>query len=666
MYRTLFGIFGTIAFALLLVGLSFSSSQSGRPDFRFVNGTEPSTLDPHLLTGAPGGRLALAIFEGLTRTDAKTLQPVPGVAERWDISDDQTRYTFHLRKDAKWTDGTPITAKDFVYSFTRALNPKTGSEYAYILYMIRHAEAFNTFGGRSEALQAKLPAELEKLAQAPTDGPGWQSFLSEHHVHDVAKGAKAPIIGQLLDLKQRGPSAQELSELSSALKVFGTQLGQGHQHAVEHFGKDEGVFALSDHQLVVELEAPTAYFLEVMAFYTALPVPQHVVEQPGNAQNWFVPEKIVSNGPFRIESWTVNDRMRLVKNEHYWGKDRVQLESLEALALENVTTALNLYLTGEVDWLPDYPRDLVDELKQRPDFYSSAGWVTYYYRFNNQRKPFTDKRVRQAFALAIDRQLLVDRVLRLGETPASYFVPPGVPGYERPPTQLEYNVPKAKQLLAEAGYPDGKGLKEIGILYNTSESHKKIAEFVADQLRRNLGVQVKAYNQEWQSYLQTARTLDYDIARAGWIGDYIDPNTFLDMWVTNGGNNQTGFSSAKYDRLIAASANIVKALDDRSALEESVVDKEKLASHLAAVDAASGAERVAASSKLRLFLLSEAERILVDDEFPIMPIYFYVVSGMVQKNIGGFYATLEQADGSTSGNVTDRHPLDALFLKEPR
>jgi oligopeptide transport system substrate-binding protein len=319
-----------------------------------------------------------------------------------------------------------------------------------------------------------------------------------------------------------------------------------------------------------------------------------------------------------------------------------------------------------VDWLPStYPNDLVDELSKRDDFYSNPGWATYYYRFNTQRPPFTDARVRQAFNLAIDRRLLVEQVLRLGQVPAYHFVPPGVAGYERPASAITHDVARARQLLVEAGYPDGQGIPEIGVLYNTNEAHKKIAEFVADELRRNIGVSVKAYNQEWQSFLVTSRNLDYDMARAAWVGDYLDPNTFLDMWVTNGGNNQTGFSSTRYDRLISASANIVRALDDRVELRVIVSEKHKFDELVALVDAAADPElRVARLAKLRLALLAEAERILVREDFPIMPVYFYVVSGLISPRFGGFYHQLELPDGTRSTNVTDQHPLDEIFLKK--
>ena len=270
-----------------------------------------------------------------------------------------------------------------------------------------------------------------------------------------------------------------------------------------------------------------------------------------------MPEHIVSNGPCRLKRWLVNDRIRLERSDTYWGKTEVRLRAVDALAIESDTTALNLYLTHDVDWLPSsYPLDLVDELRQRPDFYANPGMMVYFYRFNTTKTPFDDRRVREALYLAVDRKVFVEQVLGLGQIPATTFVPPGMVGYEPPESRIGLDLERARKLLADAGYPDGKGFPEVGILYNTNQGHKKIAEVVADQLQTNLGIRVNAYNQEWQSFLDTVRTGSYGIARAGWVGDYADPNTFLDMWVTNGGNNQTGFSSPAYDRLIAAAADV--------------------------------------------------------------------------------------------------------------
>ncbi len=666
MYRTLGAIVIVFISALALVGLTFSRSREVAADFSFVNGAEPKTLDPGLLTGAPGGRVVTAVFEGLTRREARTLEPAPGVAERWELSEDRTTYTFHLRHDAVWTDGKPVTAHDFVYAWLRLLDPKLGSEYSYILYPVRHAEAFHTFEDSVNVLKDGLAPRIDKLLAQSTEGVSartWQRVLGEERAHGALKQGEAPIIGALLGRKQGSVTLGELREFRGAIEKERGRLAKLHAEAQEHLGRDAGVYANDDHTLIVELTSPTPYFLEITSFYSAMPVPRWVIEKPGNDKDWFLPGKLVSNGPFELDSWKVNERIRLRKSSSYWGREEVKSEVIDVLPIEQATTALNMYLTGATDWLPsNYPMDLVDQLKTRSDFYSGPGMVVYYYRLNTAKKPFDDPRVRKAFSLAIDRQVIVDDVLGLGQLPATGFVPPGMPGYDAPRGDMALDVPRARALLSEAGYPEGKGFPEVGILYNTMEAHRKIADVISDMLRKNLGVAVTPYNQEWQSFQATVRDGDYTIARAGWVGDYNDPNTFLDMWVTNGGNNQTGFSSNVYDRLIARAANLAPFLESPEDLLRQLKEPERIRQLLPGARGPIGRARDDAWKKIRLQLLREAEAILVQDELPVLPIYFYVVSGLVRPEMKGFYSTLQFDDGSTAPNLQDDHPLRSLWF----
>ena len=666
MYRTLLGLIGALAGALLLAGLSFSASVGAPADVRFVNGTEPKTLDPHLLTGQPGGRIATAIFEGLTRYDPKTLGPAPGLAESWEISGDGRRYTFQLRDDARWSDGTPIDAADVVYSWRRMLDPKLGAEYAYMLHPVKGAEAYNTFEGLADALEARILPELTRLqartGSAGLDASGWKTLTTGFPVHDSLQHAKSDAIRTLLDRDPGPVSTAQLERFSRAVEDEAARLRSQARDVSTRFGTSLGVYAEDRHRLVVELDAPTPYFLDITSFYSALLVPKHTIEQHGSS--WFLPETLVCNGPFVVDRWRVNDRIRLKKNPLYWGKHEVRAEAIEALATENVTTALNLYLTGEVDWLPSaYPVDLVQELRAREDFYVHAAFIVYYYRFNTRRKPFDDARVRQAVTLAVDRRVIVDDVRGLGELPAAHFVPPGVPGYPSPESPIGLDVERARKLLAEAGYPGGRGFPEVGILYNTSESHKKIAEVVADQLGRNLGIQVTPYNQEWQSYLATVRSGNFEMARAGWIGDYLDPNTFLDMWVTNGGNNQTGFSSPVYDAIIRAAADMEGFSQGPDALLSRIEGSGAISKRLERRSASSDLDqRRRLLNEARMQLLSRAEAILLGEEFPIMPIYFSVNSGLKVPALRGHYTQLELEDGRKASNLQGIHPLRALWL----
>ncbi len=667
MYRTLLGLLAAFGLALGAVALTFSASLEAPAAFRFVNGTEPQTLDPHLATGQPEGRIVSAIFEGLTRRDARSLEPVPAVAESWEISPDLRTYVFHLRPDAVWSDGRPVTAHDFVYSWKRLLAPELGGEYAYILYMLRFAEAFNAYAGQADALEGPIRSALGALARAHAQGVpagAWQRFLAQQRVHAALADTPDPLLREVLARREGRLAPSQLARVEEALLREAQRRRRRAREAGSRFGSDAGVFARDARTLVVELVAPTAYFLELTSFWPTSPVPRWLVEDPASARDWFLPGKIVSNGPFRLQRWRVNDRIRLVRSENYWGREAVRLASIAALAVENASTALNLYLTGAVDWLPgSYPPDLTDQLKSRPDFYSGPGMMVYYYRFNTEREPFDDRRVREAISLAVDRELIVEQVLGLGQLPAAHLVPPDMPGYDPPESRIGFDLERARALLAEAGHPGGAELPELGILYNTNESHKKIAEVIADQLRRHLGLRVKAYNQEWQSYLSTVASGDYDMARAGWIGDYRDPNTFLDLWVTHGGNNQTGWSSPVYDRLIQAAARVEVALAEPERLLAGLRQPERARSAMARVDRAQGAAaRAAARAELRMLLLREAEAILVQEEFPVMPIYFYVVSGLVQPFVQGFYPVLESGDGGSAPNLQDLHPLRAIWI----
>lgn len=668
MDRALFGVLGALGVCLLLVGLTFSRSTDPPADFRFVNGTEPKTLDPQLMTGQPEGRIAEAIFEGLTRTDPRTHRPAPGVAESWEVSPDGKRYTFRLRENARWTDGRPVTASDFVHAFRRLLDPKLGSEYAYILFPVRLAEAFNAFDARADALAGPITRGLVELSRDHPDGldaASWQRFLSKLHVHDAIRQSKNARVSELLSRRAGTVTLAELREIAQSIEQAADVLREDARQARGHFGKDAGVFAEGDRTLVVELRAPTPYFLEVTSFYPTYPVPSWLTEDPARTDDWFLPEHIVSNGPYRLSRWLVNDHIRLERSESYWGRAEVHTRAIDALSIENGTTALNLYLTSAVDWLPsNYPSDLVDVLKTRPDFYENPGMVVYFYRFNTTRPPLDDVRVRKALNLAVDRQEIVDRVLGLGQLPATTFVPPGMVGYHAPDTGIRHDVARARELLAEAGYPEGHGFPEIGILYNTSESHQKVAEVVADQLRRALGIRVTAYNQEWQSFLDTVRNLDYGMARAGWVGDYADPNTFLDLWVTNGGNNQTGWSSPSYDRLIRAAADVTDVVTSPDSLLAELKWPGDVTKAIGRAQQATSADaRLAAFADVRMLLFREAEAILVRDEFPILPLYFYVVSGLVRPQVRGFYSTLVFEDGTTAPNLQDTHPLRDIWVQ---
>jgi oligopeptide transport system substrate-binding protein len=334
--------------------------------------------------------------------------------------------------------------------------------------------------------------------------------------------------------------------------------------------------------------------------------------------NWTKPENIVSNGAYTLESRRIRDRIRLVKNPDYWNAENVQIETIDALAVNSLTTALNMYVTGQVDWIIKFPNKLVPIIeshdKLSDDYNNNAPmFTTYFYRINVTRPPGDNKLVRQALNLALNKREICQAITRGGEVPARSLVPP-IAGYEAPLCD-DYDVGRARELLAEAGYPGGRGMPPVEIMFNTAESHRTIAEKIQSDWKTNLGIDVELKQQEWGVYLASVRALDYWIVRAGWIADYADPNTFLDMFVTGGENNQTGWANEQYDELIA-----------RAAEQVDLVERAKT--------------------------LAAAEAILMD-ELPIIPIYFYVSTNLVRPYVKNFYA-----------NAQDIHPLPTLRVDQ--
>ncbi len=528
---------GSAAALLALLAAAAARMAAGarlaRADFVMNNGVEVTSLDPATITGQPEGRLAFATLEGLVAKHPRTLAPEPGVAESWECSPDGRRWTFHLRRDARWTNGDPVTAEDFRFGYERLLDPRTAAPYAYLLWCVRGAREF-----------------------------------------------------------------------SGAVDASGAPAGSF---------DDVAIRAGDPWSLEFELEAPTAYFLDVLSFHSLLPVHRGSLESarerwPDRWQvEWLRPENLVTNGPFRVAERRVNDRIRLVKHEGYWDAANVAFDTIDVLAIEHNATILNMYLTGEIHYADRLPLDLIPELLGREDFSPAPFLATYFYRVNVTRPPLDDPRVREALSLGLDRRSLCERVLRAGQSPAYSLVPPGIPGYA-PARAHGEDAARARELLAEAGYgPGGRPFPPVEILYNTSEAHRDIALVIADAWQRNLGIRAVLANQEWKVYLDTQADLAYDLARASWIGDYVDPSTFLEVFTSASPNNKTGWSHPEYDRLVRAAA-------------------------------------VELEPERRLSLLREAETILVA-ELPILPLYTYVSQNVVAPRLGGFFS-----------NLADLHP----------
>jgi oligopeptide transport system substrate-binding protein len=354
-----------------------------------------------------------------------------------------------------------------------------------------------------------------------------------------------------------------------------------------------GIEAIDDHTLVLTLHSPCAYLLQLLCFYTLYPVPRHVIEEHG--ESWIKPENLVSNGAYLLTEWLLSQRLVFEKNPLYWDADNVHLDVAVGISTDNINATFNLYMSGILDWTDSggVPLFVVPDLMKRPDFHVAPYFNTYFYRFNVTRAPFDDVRVRRAFFLGLNAKDITTYVMRAGQQPSRSLVPPGLPGYTEARLP-ERNVEEARRLMAEAGYPGGEGFPDVEILFNTSESHKHIAEVIQQQWKDALGVEVGLVNQEWKVYLSTTEQLDYWIARGGWIGDYLDPNTYLDLWLSENGNNRTGFADPGYDALINRAARTLDPVE-------------------------------------RMELLHEAEDWILNREQIILPIYTYVVQNLYDE-----------------------------------
>lgn len=476
---------------------------TGEKILHFGNGTEVQDLDPQIVTGVPENKIVNSLFEGLVSEGPNGGETVPGVAERWEVSADGLVYTFHLQPNARWSNGEPLTARDFVRSYQRILTPSLAAEYAYKLHHVIGAEEFNR--------------------------------------------------GQLKDFAQ------------------------------------VGFKALDDRTLEVRLKRRTPFLLEAMKHYSWFPVHLPTIEKFGapyrRGSAWTRAENIVGNGSFVMREWRANQKIIVARSPTYWDRANVKLDQIHFYAIESMDTEERMFRSGQLHKTNELPVSKIDTYKRDfPAAYREDPYYgVYFYRLNTTRAPLNDKRVRRALALALDRDAIIKNVTRGGQTPAYNLVPPS-PRY-RSTVRIAGDLAEARRLLAEAGFPEGRGFPKLDLLYNTSENHRTIAEAVQQMWRRNLGIDIGLVNQEWKVYLDSQDVLNYDICRAGWIGDYTDPNTFIDMWVKGGGNNDTGWSSAEYERLLAAS---YAAPDDTA----------------------------------RFALYQQMEAILAD-EVPFVPLYFY-------------------------------------------
>lgn len=511
----------------LFVGCGGTGFNTANDEIIYNIQEDPKTIDPQLNTSAGAGNIILNAFEGLTRVD-ENANIHPGVAESWSISEDGLTYKFNLRKDAKWSDGQPVTAKDFEYSWIRALDPKTAAEYAYQLFYIENAEAYN-------------------------------------------KG--------------------------------------------EVIAEEVGIKVVDDYTLEVKLNAPTTYFLQLTAFSTYQPVRKDMVEAHGD--KWArSPETYISNGAFKMVEWRDKDRIVFAKNEHYWNADAVKLNKLDYRLVSDETTGYAEFKAGNFDMTENINPAEIEKAVAAGDAKISTEFATYFLCLNVGNnvdnlnpevvKALQNPKFRKALSLAIDRKNIVEKITKGGQVPAHSFTAPGIKLEDGSDfDNVKYinenpDLEAAKAMLAEAGYPNGEGLPTFNLLINSEGSHEVVAQYLKD-VWGQMGVNVEITKQEFKVFLTTRKDGNYAIARHGWSGDYVDPITFLDMWVTGGGNNEAGYSNPEYDKLIA-DAKMTNDINEKYAL------------------------------------LQEAEKMLME-EMPIIPLYYYTKVRAVNPSIKGLIIT---------------------------
>ena len=500
------------------------------------NGSEPQGIDPHIVTGVPEHHILISLCEGLTIPNPNPTGSdgyIPGTAESWTISDDGKEYIFKLKKNAKWSNGDPVTADDFVWSWKRILTASLGSQYPDMLYYLVGAYEY-------------------------------------------------------------------------------------HNGEIDNFD-EVGIKALDSHTLKVNLKNPTPFFIGLLSHYSTWPVHKETVLKHGDIDDrngeWTRPGNFVCNGPFQLKTWELNNKIVVEKNPHYYDASMVRLNEIHYYPVSNVMTEDRMFRAGQLHLTSSMPTQkcpiYIEE--KNPNLKIDPYMGTYFYRINTENETLSDVRVRKALAYSIDRQLLVDKVTQCGQIPAYSFTPPGSNGYQ-PSTEIPYDPVLAKQLLAEAGYSSDNPFPKLEILFNTNEGHRKVALAIQQMWQNELGIEVELVNQDWKVYLSREMVGDFQISRAGWIGDYEDPNTFLDLMRPNRGNNKTGWENMDFDALVEE-ANTIN-------------DQEK-----------------------RYELLNEAEKILIDN-MPIIPLYTYVRVYQLSPDVKGF-----------NPHILDHHHPKFIYLE---
>ncbi|MGI2328324.1 peptide ABC transporter substrate-binding protein [Planococcus sp. YIM B11945] len=477
-------------------------------------GGEPYTLDPAFASDTTSYWVINHLYEGLYTYDEEG-KIVEGAASKVDVSEDGATYTFTIREEAEWSNGDPLTAKDFEYSWKRILNPETAAYDPSQFYYIKGAEEYNTGKGKAE---------------------------------DVAITAK------------------------------------------------------DDKTLVVELNNPVKFFPTVLLGTGFLPVNQKVAEAD---EEWAAEaEGIVTNGAYTVSEWQHNEQLTIQKSESFWNADKVTMNAVHFKMVADATTEYQMFKSGELDMVTALPAEAVEQEKSSEEYVNFPSFSVYTYTFNVEEEPFTNAKIRRALSFAIDREALTGNVLKGGEKPAYGYLPYGVEApsgkdfRDEAPEYYAFDPEKAKALLAEGLKEEGwDKLPEFTLKYNSEGNHKKVAEVLQEMFKQNLGVDVKIENQEWKTYIDTFKQKNFQLARMGWVGDFLDPYPVLNLYNTKSSSNFTNWSNKEFDKLLAASL-------------------------------------VEQNEEKRYELLHEAETVLME-EMPVIPLLFSAQNALISKKIEG-------------------------------
>lgn len=577
------------------------------------NNAEPQSFDPHIATSVSDFKIINAVMEGLLRGDSRDDAVFhPAVAESWTHNPEADTWRFFLRKDAVWSDGVPVTAHDFVYAYHRLLHPEFGGRYADMLYPLKNAEAYNRnrrsflLCGPGSRLAEEAGLHGKTLARVD-----WERLdgMDSRELEALRRDAS------LMEWPEGMP--QEAARKIAARMLEDVQAGR------PDLWEDArvGVRAVDDHTLELAMRSPMPQLPLLLLHCTWFPVPRHAVEAHGGmldrTGSWTRPGTAVGNGPFLMAEHRFNDYVEVRRNPRYRNATSVRLNGVRFLPTVNGFTETRMFFNGKLHVTNNVPPEMTAYARERGggDFRQDDYYVTIFYRLNTGRAPLDDARVRRALSLAVDREALVRDVVCGGGQPCFGFTPDGA-GYKTP-HGVEFNPEKARALLAQAGFPGGKGFPRLELMTTSREVQRTMAEAIQGMWKRHLGVHVDIRSCEWTAYKFAQNSMQYDFSSSSWSGDYLDPSSFLDLWSAASGNNNTGWSHAEYERLLRES--------------RATGDQEK-----------------------RMALLARAEALMLS-ESPVIPLYWAKRSYLKRPEVRGWHPLL-----------LDNHLFEDISLGAPR